>query len=115
MSQSEVSTYLKNCSFLILPSISEGLGMTIIEAFACKKAVIGTNVGGIPELINNGINGYIVNPKDTKILEDKINMLVTDKNLRKSLGEEGLNTSKNFSWGTSSKKTYEIYNSLLTG
>ncbi len=111
--QNEVSEYLKNCSFLVLPSISEGLGMTIIEAFACKKAVIGTNVGGIPELIKDGINGYIVNPKNTKALEDKINMLVNDKKLRKSLGEKSLDTSKNFSWGLSSKKTYEIYNSLL--
>ncbi|ABO35883.1 glycosyl transferase, group 1 [Methanococcus maripaludis C5] len=113
-SQSEVSEYLKNCSFLVLPSISEGLGMTIIEAMACKKAVIGTDVGGIPELIKDGINGYIVSPKDTKVLKDKINLLVNDKNLRKSLGKEGLNYSKNFSWEISSKKTYEIYNSLLT-
>lgn len=111
--QSQVSEYLKNCSFLVLPSISEGLGMTIIEAFACKKAVIGSNVGGIPELIKDEINGYIVPPKNTKILEDKINMLVNDKNLRKSLGNEGLNYSKNFSWRLSSKKTYDIYDSLL--
>ncbi|MBA2862577.1 glycosyltransferase family 4 protein [Methanococcus maripaludis] len=112
--QAEVSEYLKNCSFLILPSVSEGLGMSIIEAMACKKAVIGTDVGGIPELIKDGINGYIVYPKDTKVLEDRINMLVYNKNLRKSLGEEGLNYSKNFSWRYSAKKTYEIYNSLLT-
>jgi len=110
--QLEVSNYVKNCSFLVLPSVSEGLGMTLIEAMACKKAVIGSSVGGIPELIDC-TNGFLVPPKDVNSLRDKINILVENKKLRKEMGENGLESSKKFSWKSSSEKTYEIYQNLL--
>ncbi|ABR55002.1 glycosyl transferase group 1 [Methanococcus vannielii SB] len=111
-SQIDVSNYVKNCSFLVLPSLSEGLGMTLIEAMASKKAVIGTSVGGIPELITHS-NGYLVPPKDVNSLKTKIKILVENKPLRKSFGESGLEFSKKFSWDVSSKKTFEVYKNLL--
>jgi glycosyltransferase involved in cell wall biosynthesis len=107
--QKEVSEYVKRCSFLILPSLSEGLGMVLLEAMASGKAVIGTNVGGIPELIMDGYNGYLVEPNNPKILKEKIDILIKNNDLRKKFGVNGKIFSKKFSWKNVAKNVGEIY------
>ncbi len=111
--QKEVSEYVKRCSFLILPSLSEGLGMVLLEAMASGKAVIGTNVGGIPELIMDGYNGYLVEPNNPKILKEKINILIKNNDLRKKFGVNGKIFSKKFSWKNVAKNVGEIYCELI--
>ncbi|EHP84065.1 glycosyltransferase family 4 protein [Methanotorris formicicus] len=108
-SQIEVAKYMRNCSFLVLPSISEGLGMVLLEAMACGKAVIATNVGGIGEIVKDGYNGFLVPPNNPKILKDKIKILINDKNLREKFGKNGKEFSKNFSWENVAKKVRSIY------
>lgn len=64
---------IKNSSFIILPSEwYENNPLTIIEAYAFGKPVIGANIGGIPELINDGVNGFIFEPGNKKSLESKL-------------------------------------------
>ena len=111
--QKEVSEYIKKCSFLVLPSISEGLGMVLLEAMASGKATIGTNVGGIPELIKDNYNGFLVEPKNPNILREKINILIDDKDLKKKMGENGKRFSKRFSWKETAKRIDGIYKELL--
>ena len=107
--QKEVSEYIKRCSFLILPSLSEGLGMVLLEAMASGKPVIGTNVGGIPELIKNEYNGFLVEAKNPYTLREKINILVENKDLREKMGKNGKIFSKRFSWENTAKNVNEIY------
>ena len=57
---------------------------------ACGLPVIGTNVGGIPEGIDNGINGFIVPPKNVDELTKKLNILLEDENLREEFGNNSL-------------------------
>jgi glycosyltransferase involved in cell wall biosynthesis len=76
---------------LVLPSYREGFGRTLIEAMAAGIPVIGTDVGGIPEIIDNGKNGFIVPPKDPQAIADAIQILLNDEDLQLKMGENGLN------------------------
>ena len=85
------------CDIFIAPSIpvqepfyqEEGLGIVILEASACGRPVIGTVSGGIPEVINDGITGFLVPPNNKNALAEKILQLSKDKSLRVKLGQEG--------------------------
>ena len=63
----------------ILPSLSEGMPHTVLEAIACRKPVVATNVGGIPNLIKN----YLVAPADSNDLANKIQLALNNSKLEK--------------------------------
>ncbi len=89
LKQAGLKEYIERCGMLILPSFSEGLPRVIIEAMACGKPVIGTKVGGIPELIKDGENGFLVPPNDAEVLAEKISYLIENPELAKEMGERG--------------------------
>jgi len=70
----------------VLPSLFEGLPNVVLEAMAMKKAIIATNVGGNPELIEDGQNGFLVPPRNVESLANDINTLILDANLREKMG-----------------------------
>jgi glycosyltransferase involved in cell wall biosynthesis len=70
----------------VLPSYNEGLPMAILEAMATGLPVISTPVGGIPEVIRDGYNGYLVQPGDVEILAEKLRILAGDPALREVMG-----------------------------
>lgn len=76
------------CDIFLLPSYIEGLPISILEAMTYKMATISTNVGGIPEIIEDGINGFLIEPGNIKQLFDAIKSLVEDVNIRTTMGEE---------------------------
>jgi glycosyltransferase involved in cell wall biosynthesis len=67
----EVPLWMNACDILVLPSLNDGFPNVLTEAIACRKPVIGTKVGGIPDIINNDV-GYIVEPKDMNNLAKRI-------------------------------------------
>lgn len=83
--------YIKNTDILVLPSIGgfESFGMVIVEAMALKKAVIGSNIGGIPEVIKDNFNGFLVKPGNVEDLYLKLKYFVEHKDLIKEYGENG--------------------------
>jgi glycosyltransferase involved in cell wall biosynthesis len=94
----EVQDIMKNCYCLVLPSLSEGLGRVIMEAMALGKPVIGSNVGGIPDLITDDYNGFLVEPKNRDDLYEKMKVLLRDKDLAMQMGKKGREIIKqNFS------------------
>ena len=72
----------------------EAFGQTIAEAMACRKPVIGTRVGGIPELIVDGESGYLVNARDVEAIAEKILLLLKDRELRERMGEAAYKDAK---------------------
>lgn len=70
----------------VIPSLWEGMPMALMAAMASGKAVVATNICGIPELIQDGLNGLLVPPADSGALAEKIEMLIRDGELRKRLG-----------------------------
>lgn len=88
---------LKESTIFVLPSYNEGLPMSILEAMSYSIPVIATNVGGIPEVVSNKINGYIIKAGDIKNLEESLIRLIEDKNLRCKMGNNAKETiSDNF-------------------
>jgi len=77
------------CDMLVQPSINEGFGLVISEAMCFGKPVVGSNVGGIPEQIIDGFNGFLFKPKDHVELAGHIGRLIDDPALRKQMGGRG--------------------------
>jgi len=89
LSLEETRNVMKNCYCLILPSLSEGLGRVLIEAMALGKPVIGSNVGGIPDLIKDGQNGFLFEVGNTEELAEKLKTLLNNKILVVEMGKRG--------------------------
>jgi glycosyltransferase involved in cell wall biosynthesis len=103
------SFFLKSSVF-ILPSYNENLPITILEAMSYGIPVISTNVGGIPEIITPGYNGYIIKPGDFIDLGKKIIAILKNKKLRKKMGKNALMTiKKSYSNELIISKIKEVY------
>lgn len=103
----------ENCLAVVVPSLYEGFPMVVLEAMACKKAVVASDVGGIPLLIRHGKNGFLVKPGDSKSLEKFIRILLEDANLRKNMGSFGRRlVEKEFTIDRMVDQTLKVYNSL---
>ena len=89
LSLEETKNIMKNCYCLVLPSLSEGLPRVLMEAMALGKPVIGSNVGGIPNLIKNRENGFLFEKSNSAELAEKLRILLKDKNLAIKMGKEG--------------------------
>lgn len=85
--QDNVYKYLNEIDILVLPSRIEPFGIVIIEAGYLKKPVMASNVDGIPEIIDDGVDGLLFTPEDPVDLSNKIITLINDKDKAKILGE----------------------------
>lgn len=89
LSLEETKNIMKNCYCLVLPSLSEGLPRVLIEAQALGKPTIGSNVGGIPELIRDKQNGFLFEVGNAENLKEKLTILLRDKKLAVEMGKKG--------------------------
>jgi glycosyltransferase involved in cell wall biosynthesis len=85
----DLSRIYADIDILMLTSINEGTPVSIIEAMASGKPVIATGVGGVPSLVKDGINGFMVKPGDINALSDATIRLLKDPELRVKMGKEG--------------------------
>lgn len=109
------SLYL-NADVYVQPSLYEPLGITILEAMSMEKPVVATNVGGIPEIITNKVDGLLVKPADSFQLKQAITDIFSDPSLGKRLGANaGKKIKKEFTWNMIAGKTLEFYQNLLNG
>ncbi|MBD3206229.1 glycosyltransferase [Candidatus Bathyarchaeota archaeon] len=100
VSNSEKIKLIKESMFLVLPSLMEGLGLVLLEAMACGKPVIAINRGGPREVIEHGVNGFLVEPCSSDSLFEFMLRLVRDAQLREKMGGEGKRlVKKKFTWG----------------
>ena len=89
ISSDAVRDYLLDAHMFVLASWHEPLGVAYMEAMSCGVPTIGTNAGGVPELISNGKNGILVTPKNPDALADAILSLINDGKLASTLGAAG--------------------------
>ncbi|HEY2912360.1 MAG TPA: glycosyltransferase family 4 protein [Candidatus Angelobacter sp.] len=98
----------------VLPSLNEGLPMTILEAMAGSKAVIATRVGAIPRVIQDGETGLLVDPGDTNGLRDALARLLNDSDLCRRLGAAGHDwVSRNYTSEAMALKYRQMYDEVL--
>ena len=95
-------------------SNSESFGVAIIEASACEKPVIVSNVGGLPEVVEDGVTGIIVPPRDVEATANAIERLVLNKELRLQMGKAGRERVKRlYNWDDNVKQMINIYKEIL--
>ncbi len=111
--------YYRAADVFVLPSIidkegnTEGLGVVLLEALACGVPCVASHVGGISDIIQDGKNGFLVEPRNPEALALKITTLIEDGRLRKEMSEYGRQfVVKNFSWRVKAQEQYEMYQNL---
>lgn len=107
--RNDIPSILDAIDVFVLPSLSEGLPLSVLEALALQKPVVATNVGGIPEIIEDGITGYLVPPRNPEALATKIVHLLRHPEVAINMGRVGrLRVDECFSL----EKMIEKYQSL---
>lgn len=104
---------LKAMDLFVLSSCGEGLGIVLLEAMFCGLPVVATRVGGIPEIVEEGSTGFLVPARDPEALSGEILRVLKDKELARSLAENGRKRVAQFSFETMSKRVEEVYLAAL--
>jgi glycosyltransferase involved in cell wall biosynthesis len=99
---------------LVLPSLNEGMGRVGVEAMAAGKPVVGSRVGGIPDLIEDGQTGYLVPPADEKALAAAILKLLNDRDRARLMGERGKQRCQRYSLDAMIAKLDDLYSDFTT-
>jgi glycosyltransferase involved in cell wall biosynthesis len=97
----------------VLPSLNEGMGRVLVEAMALGKPIVASRIGGIPDLVTHGKNGFLVPPKDPEELAKYIQILLEDKEKRNKMGLAGKKMAMNFRAENMVKKIEKLYEELL--
>ncbi len=112
--RNDIPALLRSIDLFVLPTLQEALGTSFIEAMAMKKPVIGSDIDGVSEVIQDGINGLLVKPEDPVSLADAIVRLLKDRAMAEKMGIKGWeNVLENYTTENMCKKMHELYSSLL--
>ena len=109
----DVDRIISIYDIFVLPSLNEGMGRVLVEAMAMGKPIVASRVGGIPDLIVHGKNGFLVPPRNPEQLAKYIQILIEDKEKRESMGQAGKKISLNFSKEAMIEKITSLYDELL--
>jgi glycosyltransferase involved in cell wall biosynthesis len=113
--QMDVFEIIATFDVAVLPSFFEGMGRVLLEAMAMEKPVVASRVGGIPELVEDGVNGFLVNPGKIQELKEGLLRVLRDKKLARKLGRQGRKkTTDRFSAEIMIQSIDEIYRELLS-
>lgn len=111
--RNDVQNVMSQLDFVVLSSLWEGLPLTPIEAYSVGKTVIGTAVDGTPEIIRNGVDGYLVEPRNPAQLAEKMNELIKNLELRENMGAQAMKRYQDeFSFEKLSEKYVAFYEEL---
>ncbi len=109
----EISRYFKEGDIFFSTTAYEPFGIVFIEAMAAGLPIVAPKIGGIPDIVQDG-TGFLVEPDDTDSMVQKLELLVKDKALRNSLGNNGVKRSKDFDLSTRIDSILSMYGSLLS-
>lgn len=110
----KIANYHNQMTVTVFVSNSESFGVAVIEASACEKPVVVSNVGGLPEVVEDGVTGFIVPPSDPESTAAAIEKLILDKELRARMGKAGRERVKRlYEWNSNVEQMIDIYNNVL--
>lgn len=103
------------CNVFVLPSIlAESFGITVIEAMASSKPVVASKMGGVPEIIQEDVNGLLFQPWDSSELSDKINRILSNKEYAESLSKQArIDAIEKYDWKVITNKIEKVYEELI--
>lgn len=112
----DVAAILSQAAVAVAPSLSEGLSNVVLESMAAGVPAVATRVGGTPELIEDGVTGFLVPPCDAPALADSIGRLLGDEALARRLGQAArVRAVERFSLHQMVSRTEGLYQALLRG
>lgn len=109
----ELVKEFQQAKFVVVPSNYENFGIVNIEALACAKPVIASNVSGIPEIIKNNENGFLCERKNAKQFAEAIQKLYFDEELRKKFSKNALKSAERFNENIFLEKHLKVYESVI--
>jgi len=107
-----IDCYL-SCDVFVLPSFMETFPLVILEAMYAGLPVVATNVGGMHDIIKDGVNGYLLNPNDSQQLYRRCFRLLKDERERSEMGALNKEIAKNYTWDKIALSTYNLYQRLV--
>lgn len=111
--RNDVRSLLHECDIFVLPSHTEGLPNVVLEAFACRKPVVATRVGGTPEVVLHGESGFLVQPNDMEGLAASLTKLCASADMRHKMGEKGYQFIRDqFGYEQQARLYLNIYNGI---
>jgi starch synthase len=111
----EVATFFRRATVVVLPYIEASQSGVALVAFAFGKPVVATDVGSLPEVVEDGLTGFIVPPGDPEALGEAIIKILGNPALQKSMGRNALaKGDSDLSWSRIAQKTAEIYSEILS-
>ena len=108
----DIPEIMQILDIFVLPSLNEGMGRVLVEAMASGKPIVASNVGGIPDLVKHGHNGFLVGPGDVNGLSLAIKKLIEDEQLRPKMGTNGRAMAWDYGVEEMIKKIDDLYTSL---
>jgi glycosyltransferase involved in cell wall biosynthesis len=110
----DVGAVLFTGDLFVMPSVNEGMGLAIVEAMACGLSVVASRVGGIPEVVEDGVSGVLVPPSDAVALAAACSELLLDPAARERMGDEGAKRARDrFDITTAVENTAAVYRELM--
>jgi glycosyltransferase involved in cell wall biosynthesis len=111
--RNDVPEILPELDVFLITSQTEGLGTTILDAFACRVPVVATRGGGIPETVKEGETGLLANVHDAAHLAQQVQRVLADQELRQILTEQAYRFLQHFRKENTARRTLEIYRQVL--
>jgi len=116
ISEERIAEYFRRASIVVLPYIEASQSGVIPLAYSAAKPVVATTVGGLPEMVEDGRTGYLVAPRDTASLADRLARLLLDPTLRHQMGVNAkLKIEQECSPEVIARKTIDVYHRAVTG
>jgi len=104
----DIPEILRSVDIVVNPSRFEGLPLTLLEAMACGKPIIATDVGGVKDLINHEINGLLIRPSETELAKAIFEM-IENENLKKRLSKMARQKAEGYDWKTVVENLFALY------
>tara|TARA_B100001750_G_scaffold89675_1_gene70854 strand:+ start:9039 stop:10238 length:1200 start_codon:yes stop_codon:yes gene_type:complete len=106
----QMPLYYNAADLTVIPSFHESCGLVALESMACGTPVVASQTGGLVENVLDGITGYLISLRSSKLYAEKIDVLLNQDSLRLKMGFNGVEKVKNMSWDIVSKKMLKSYN-----
>jgi len=107
--RTDVAAIMKSLDIFVLSSYNEGFGRVLVEAMHCGVPIVATNVGGVPELIKNGFNGYLIPGGESQAMTQAIFNLLSNEQIAQRFSVNGRQIADQFSFENMIRQTDQVY------
>ena len=110
----DVDTLLRDCDVFVRPSLVEGMPLAVLEAMSSGLPVVASDVGGVREVVENEVSGFVVSPRSEKAVVEALIRLLSDEELRVRMGAAARRrVLQNFSWDRAASATESLFSGLV--